>query len=514
MRVAALQAAAFGFAVLLGSSDTTAARQSTPQTVRAVRLTADLKLDGRLDERVYQEVPSIGDFVQQEPVEGAQATERTEVWLLFDDTHLYVAARCWDSQPERLVANEMRRDNANIEENDNFAVALDTFDDGRNGVLLQTNPLGGLFDALITDESNTNSDWNTVWNVKAGRFEGGWTLEMVIPFQSLRYRASGEQIWRINFRRTVRWKNETSFLTPVPRAWGDEGINKLSLAATLVGIDIPRGSRLRELKPYALGGLLTDRTTSPARINDWTRNVGGELKYGLTRGLTLDLTVNTDFAQVESDEQQVNLTRFSLFFPEKREFFLEGQGIFSFAGSEGEPDDTPLLFFSRRVGLNGDEAVRIHAGARVSGRAGPYSIGLLSIRQDDADGGSLPATTFSVMRVKRDIQRRSTIGTILAHRSVSPAGQGDNLAAGADASLWLTPGLNVSGYFARTSNADGSTGDSYRAQLDYTGDRFARNSTIWSSILISPLKPGTCGARICDAPTAASATRSGRRQAR
>ena len=319
-------------------------------------------------------------------------------------------------------------------------------------------------------------------------------------------------IWRINFRRTVRWKNERSFLTAVPRAWRDEGINKLSLAATLVGIDIPRGSRLRELKPYALGGLLTDRTTSPARINDWTRNVGGELKYGLTRGLTLNLTVNTDFAQVESDEQQVNLTRFSLFFPEKREFFLEGQGFSRLRVARANLTTLPCCSSAGASGCNGNEAVRIHGGARVSGRAGSTPIGLLSIRQDDADGGSLPATTFSVMRVKRDIQRRSTIECHPGPPVGVARGPGRQPCRGCGRESMADAGDSTSRLLRADESADGSTGDSYRAQLEYTGDGFG---SVFDYLVVDPdfaPEAGYVRRRICDAPTAVSATRSGRRQ--
>lgn len=440
-------------------------------TVEAVGSAGEIHVDGRLDEAVYASVPPVSGFIQQEPNEGAPATEQTDVWVMFDDRNLYITARCWDSQSHRIVANEMRRDNWNIGENDNFAVILDTFLDRRNGMLFRTNPVGGIQDALITDGGETNRNWDTVWDVRTSRFDKGWALEMVIPFRSLRYRGAGTQVWGINFHRNVAWRNEQSFWSSVGRAWRREGINKVSLAGTLVGVEIPKGSRNVEIKPYALGGALTDRAAEPPRANDFLRDIGGDAKYGLTKGVTLDLTINTDFAQIENDEQQVNLSRFSLFYPEKRDFFLEGQTIFSFAGVDGHRGDTPLLFFSRRIGIAEEDTVPIQAGGRVSGRAGPYSIGALAIRQEASSQWGLPATLFTVGRIKRDIGRRNSLGLMVTHRSDSESGVGDNLAAGVDGSFWLSEALSAGGYYARTDNGDDSSGASYRGLFDFTGDR-------------------------------------------
>ncbi len=439
-------------------------------TVRAVRVPGGVSLDGRLDEAIYTTLEPVSGFIQQDPIEGVPAMDPTDVWLLFTSDTLYVSARCWSSDPDRLIANELRRDSSNILQNDNFAVVLDTFHDRRNGFIFHTNPVGALFDALMSDESRFNSDWSTVWRVRTSRFDRGWTVEMAIPFRSLRYRGSGPQVWGINFRRADRVNNTISFLTRVPRPWGPGGIAKLSLAATLVGLEIEQDARSLEVTPYVIGGLTTDRAATPEKVNEWSPDVGGDLKLGLTRGLTLDATVNTDFAQVEADEQQVNLTRFSIFFPEKRQFFLEGQGIFNFAGNDGSERDVPLIFFSRRIGLESGTAVPILAGARVTGRAGAYSIGALSIRQGEAEDGSTLPTTFSVARIRRDVGRRSSIGALFTHRSVSASGSGENLAAGVDATVWLSSNFTAVGYYAGTRNADGSSGASYRGKLDFNGD--------------------------------------------
>ena len=459
-------------------------------TLRAVRLEQALTLDGKLNEEIYAAVPASSGFIQQVPNEGELGTEQTEVWVLFDDKNIYIAARCWDSQPDRIVANEMRRDNLNIYRNDNLTVVLDTFYDRRNGYFFQTNSLGALRDQEVTDEgAGINTDWNTVWNVKANRVEEGWTLEMAIPFKSLRYKPMREQVWGINIRRMVLGKNETSFLNPVPNSYEWRGIYQLSRAATIVGIQAPQQSRNFELKPYAITTTVTDNKADPPYANDFTADAGFEFKYGLTRGLTADFTFDTDFAQVEEDQVQVNLTRFSLFFPEKREFFLEGQGIFAFGGVEtrgafnARPDDdnpnlAPIMFFSRRIGLSEDGIVPIIAGGRVTGRAGKYRIGALNIQTQEAFSGTVPSTNHSVFRLRRDILGRSDIGVIATHRThalENPASS--NSLFGFDANFTFYENLRINSYYARSwtpelYDKDTKGQDSYRAKLDYAADRY------------------------------------------
>ena len=305
-------------------------------TVRAVRLSEPLVLDGELNEAIYTQVPSFGGFIQQIPDEGAPATERTEMWILFDDEHIYVGARLWESVPEsEWIANVMRRDSFQIIDNDTFGVVLDTYYDRRNAVAYLINPIGGVFDFEIGDEVNFNIDWNPVWDVRTGRFDGGWTIEMQIPFKSLRYRQGASQVWGIQLERRVRRKNETSHLNPVPIS-ARPGISRVSAAGTLVGLEAPMGGTRFEVKPYGIGSTATDLTADPPSSNNGDGDWGVDAKWGVTQNLTADFTYNTDFAQVEVDEQQVNLTRFSLFFPEKREFFLEGRGIFNFGSGPRE----------------------------------------------------------------------------------------------------------------------------------------------------------------------------------
>ena len=361
-------------------------------TMRPTRLNAPLVLDGRLDEDMYRRISPVGNFIQQEPNEGQLATEQTEVWVWFDEDNIYIAARCWHSEPDRIVANEMKRDSYNMFGNEVFGVVIDPFYDRRNGYLFLTNALGGLFDATITNERSVNLDWNTVWDVQTDRFDGGWTLEMAIPFQSLRFPAGAMQQWGINFHRRVVSKNEASFLTPIPAALSYQGLFKMSSAATIVGLDVPSAGSRFELKPYAIADLTTNLNASPSYTDKFSGTGGLDVKYGVTDGLTADFTVNTDFAQVEVDEAQVNLTRFNLFFPEKREFFLEGQGIFEFGGGMDQDvatfyfkgqmygGEAPVLFFSRRIGLDDGRAVPIRGGGRLTGKTGPYSIGLLDVQ--------------------------------------------------------------------------------------------------------------------------------------
>ena len=462
-------------------------------TIRAIKLTDGIRLDGQLDEQVYHTVPALTDFVQQAPDEGAPATEKTEAWIMFDDRHIYVAGRIWDSAPEsEWVANEMRRDTSQLRQNDTFAVVLDTFYDRRNGVAFYTNPLGAIADFALTNEGNPNSDWNPVWDVRTGRFDGGWTAEMEIPFKSLRYRPGSGQVWGVQLRRNVRRKNEWTYITPLPISAGSGpgGIFRVSEAATLVGLEVPGASKNFELKPYGIAESTTDVNAEPPTRNAGDGNVGFDAKYGITQNLTADFTYNTDFAQVEVDEQQVNLTRFSLFFPEKREFFLEGRGIFGFArggttsgrgalrrGGQGGGffggGNAPTLFHSRRIGLDGGVVVPIIAGGRVTGKIGAFDVGALSIQTDDEVISGAEMTNFTVVRVKRDILRRSSIGALLTNRSVSLAGDGSSQAYGADATFSFYDNVSLLGYMAKTQTPGISGQDtSYQGRFNYGGDRY------------------------------------------
>ena len=451
-------------------------------TVRAVRIDAPLRIDGALDEDLYQRVAPMTGFIQIEPDDGAVASERTELWLAFDNDNVYVSFRVWDSQMDRLVATEMRRDNGSIwSGNDIVVFVFDTFNDRRSALSFTINALGGRSDGQVINERQFNPDWNPVWDLRTGRFDGGWTVEGAVPFKSLRYQPGASQTWGFNAMRVKRSKNEVSMLSPAPRAQGAQGVEQTAYAAQLLGIEAPAQRVSVDLKPYMTSSLSSDMNANPRVSNDGHAAVGFDAKYAVARNLAADVTVNTDFAQVEADQQQVNLTRFSLFFPEKREFFLENQGTFSFGGVavgslNAGTSDAPILFYSRRIGLNAGREVPIEAGGRLTGRAGRYSIGAINIQSgDDGQSGAL-ATNFTVARVKRDVLRRSSIGAIVTNRSVAAVGTGRNLAYGLDGTFVFFKNLQINSYWARTESDQplGPHGNdtSYRAQLDYTGDRY------------------------------------------
>jgi len=461
--------------------------------VRATKLSVPIDIDGQLDEALYDATAHFGDFIQTLPREGEPSTEKSDVWIFYDADKIYVTCRCWDSAPpDEWVANEMRRDGNQLRDNDTFGVMFDTFHDRRNAFAFYTNPLGALADQTYTDEGNPNRDWNSVWEVRTGRFDGGWTVEMAIPFKSLRYTSGLAQTWGVNFRRGIRRKNEWAHLTPLPASLGGSTAwFRVSGGATLVGLDLPTASKNIELKPYGISRFTTDQTrVSP---DDVDADFGVDAKYGITANLTADFTYNTDFAQVEVDEQQVNLTRFPLSFPEKRDFFLEGRGIFDFGrggtqqgggtnipggggGEGGGGGITPQLFYSRRIGLNQSRVIPIDVGGRITGKVGNTSIGLLNIQtgqEPDTLVRATPATNFTVARIKRDIFRRSSVGAIFTNRSESTVTTGSNQAAGVDGAFSFYENVNLGGYYARTATT-GLEGDdeSYQGRLTYAPDRY------------------------------------------
>jgi hypothetical protein len=245
-------------------------------TVRAIKLTEPLRLDGVLDEAVYGDHKPFGGLLQLAPNYGQESTERTDVWITYDSINIYVSARCWDSAPpDRWVANELRRDTNQLRQNDHFGVMFDTFYDRRSGSMFYTNPLGALADYSVTDEGTPNSDWNPVWSSHTAQFDGGWSVEMAIPFKTLRYKSGNNQVWGLQLRRSIRHKNEWAYLTPVPQNMaGPMALNRVSDAGTLVGLELPPASRNFELKPYAVARLSTDRLSTPARSNDFDFDPG------------------------------------------------------------------------------------------------------------------------------------------------------------------------------------------------------------------------------------------------
>jgi hypothetical protein len=462
-------------------------------TLRSMRTPSPLVFDGVLDEPFYRDVRSFGDFVQQEPDEGQPSTEKTEVWVFYDDDNLYVSARLWESERGRREATEMRRDANTMFANDHFGVAFDSFYDRRNGYGMFTNSLGGMLDWSITNEQ-PNNNWNGIWDARTGEFDEGWTVEFRFPFRSFRFREGGT-IWGLNMRRRVSWKNEMSFLSPVLASWGRPAMSRMSTAATLAGLQVPGKLRNIDLKPYALGSVATDKRAASPYFNDPNGDIGFDLKWGIRQTLIADVTVNTDFAQVEDDEQQVNLTRFSLLFPEKRDFFLEGADTFNFGGGQigsggtgggggvqggGQNTSTaPLLFYSRRIGLNNGLEIPILAGGRLLGRAGPWRYGALNMQTAESMSAVAPSTNFTVLRINRDILRRSRIGLMATRRdpraaagSSLPAGA-TNLAYGVDATMNPANEVSILGFAARTDSPGRAGNDStYRGRVDWNADRY------------------------------------------
>jgi hypothetical protein len=445
-------------------------------TVRAVRITDPLRVDGTLDEEIYRTLPPMSDFVQIEPNDLQPATEQTEVWLLYDDDNVYVSIRCIDSDMAHLVANEMRRDSGQIfQGNDLVAFMFDPFYDRRNNVTFVMTPLAGRMDGQSINEQQYLGDWNPVWDLKTRRYEDSWTVETAIPFKSLRYQPGRVQLWSFNVLRAKRSKNEISLLSHVSKARGMQGLRQVSSSATVVGLEVPAGARNLDVKPFVVSDLTTNLTASPTIRNDPSGDGGLDVKYGITQNLTADFTWRTDFAQAEADEQQVNLTRFSLFFPEKRDFFLENQGTFAFGGSTatGAGGDAPTMFYSRRIGLKGNREVPVVAGGRLTGRVGKFNVGALNIQTAEDEDSASKSTNFSVLRVKRDFLRKSSLGLMFTDRSVRQNGTGRNQLYGFDGLFGFYQNFQINTYWAKTVT-DRLDGDdtSYRVQVDYPGDRY------------------------------------------
>ena len=442
-------------------------------TIRAVRLNEPIVLDGRLDDPIYRDVVPIDEFIQQEPREGQPATERTEVWVSYDDDAIYVGARLWESDSSRRVMSDMRRDANNLYNNDHFAVLLDTFNDRRNGYVFFANAQGGMADSQIANE-NANSDWNTTWETRSANFEGGWTIEFRIPFRSIRFQ-EGARVWGINFRRNVRWKTELSFLTAIPASYGGNGLNRTSSEATLVGFEAPSRLQALDIKGYALGSSASNYAVNPSISNDGNAEFGADAKWAPVQSAVFDFTYNTDFAQVEDDEQQLNLTRFSLQYPEKREFFLEGEQFFGFgtqSGSQGNNPEIPTIFFSRRIGLENGGVVPILAGGRLLSRSGRNQIGILQMRTADEPVVRAVATDFTAMRFQREILRRSRIGMIATRRSPSDNGS-VNWAYGMDAVFQFYQNVQFINYIAQTQTRGLDGNDlSHRVRFIWNHDRY------------------------------------------
>lgn len=433
---------------------------SYPDSLRAVRIHEDIEVDGDLEESAWETHERIVQFTQRELEEGQPATERTEVVVLYDDAGLYIGVWAFDSEPEKIIAKESKRD-FNWRSEDNFEIILGPFNDNRNGYLFVVNPNGAMADVLVTDEGGGfNKDWNGVWEAAVEIDEDGWFIEMEIPFSTLKFPDSDEQVWALNMERNIRRKNEQVLW----QGWSrDYDLETLSQAGRLVGLKSIQSTNRWEFKPYLNVGVEKEIDESPVDKIKF----GGDINFTITPKMKLNVTLNTDFSQVEADREEINLTRFSLFYPEKREFFLEGKNLFEFGLGEGAH-----LFYSRRIGLYERKEVPIIGGARLVGKTGNTHIGLMSIQS--AESGDLSSNNFSVIRLKQEVLGQSNVGLIVTSKN---GGDEQNLVYGVDANFItskflgdknLAMGLAISQSFDRDQTNNDNLG--YRAYLRYPND--------------------------------------------
>ena len=440
----------------------------------ASRTTTPPVIDGRLDEAAWADAAVLNGFVQREPVEGRPVSEETEVRVLYDDGAIYFGAWLLDGDPSGIVVGETRRD-AELTQTDAFLIILDTYLDRQNGFVFGTTPVGIEYDGQVTKEGqggggNTrqrqqsgsgggfNKNWDGSWEVATTVDERGWYAEFRIPFSTLRYLSGGAQTWGVNFSRNIRRRNEEAFWAPIPRQFN---LYRVSLAGTIDQFEAP-SRKVRTITPYVLGDAHRDFRLESQTSADFSPAIGGDAKVGLTQSLTLDLTVNTDFAQVEVDDRQVNLTRFPLFFPEKRPFFLENAGSFSV----GTPQEVEL-FFSRSIGLHEGSEVPIQAGARLTGKMAGMQVGFLNIQANhldlyDEDLGqevrAEPKNNFGVVRLFQEFENRTRLGGVFVHRLNTDDTNDYNLTYGVDGRLGVGQALTFDGYVSGTTTPDVSSG--------------------------------------------------------
>ena len=464
-------------------------RELTPAgvpLVHAVRVDDGPLIDGDvLNDPAYADARSATGFVQSRPFEGEPASERTEVRIVYTGDTLYFGVVCYTEDSSSIIVANSRRD-SDMTETDSFQIILDTYRDGQNGFVFGTNPVGVEYDGQVTNEGQGsgrfgagggggtsqqqggsgggfNLNWDGAWQVVTSATGVGWTAEVAIPFRTLRYPRTEVQTWGMNFQRNIRIRNEQAYWSPLPRQFD---LNRLSLAGELRSLRVPPQRNL-QITPYALGEAL-HRAESGRNLS--TGDVGADLKYSVTPSMTLDLTYNTDFAQVEVDDQQVNLDRFTLFFPEKRPFFLENAGLFS-VGQPGGVD----IFFSRRIGLgDSGEQIPIIGGGRLSGKVGTNTnIGFLNMQTQSVDATGTPMQNFTVGRVRQDLANRSNVGAVFVNRQASGGLAGDqdyNRTYAFDGRWGIGQGGTVSGFVAETDTPGAPAGAAHAYALSAQRD--------------------------------------------
>jgi hypothetical protein len=450
---------------LLSLTQNLQAQHSIPDTVAAEFITTKIDLDGKLVEPEWQTATHINNFTQRELDFGEPSSEKTEVAIVYTKTAIYIGVWCYMQEPEKIVAKFLQRD-FDFGSDDNFRIIISPFNDKRNGYEFIINPLGARADLLVSGQESSNIDWNGVWDASATINDEGWFAEIVIPFTSLKFKKADEHTWAINFERNIRAKNEHSRWQGWSRDFTFESIVN---AGTLKGIRNVGYSKLFEFKPYGLTGY------SGSKNNDtkYTNKLGADLNVNITPTLKLNLTTNTDFAQVEADRIPVNLTRFNLFYPEKREFFLEGYQNyeFNFAGNN-------RAFYTRTIGLENRQPVPVIAGVRLFGKERKSNIGFLSIQTAEED--TIPTTNNTVFRYRHDIGKQSNAGFIFTSKVNE---ESSNQVFGVDATYGTAEfmkdkNLIIYGNYAQsyTSFKDetpaglNGNGYAYRVFVDYPND--------------------------------------------
>lgn len=433
------------------------AQHSSPDTIQATKIDK-IDFDGKLNEPLWQTAKGVDNLTQRELEFGKPATEQTKVAVVYDNLALYVGVWCYQSK-DKIVAKFLQRD-FEYDTEDNFEVIISPFNDKRNGYLFIINPNGARADLLVSGQESSNINWNGVWDAKTTITNEGWFAEIRIPFNTLQFKKETVHIWAINFERNIRYKNEQLLWQGWNRNYDLENISQ---AGTLTGIGNIGYVKRFELKPYGLAGFEKregQETSYPGKL-------GGDLNVNLSPTLKLNLTTNTDFAQVEADRIAVNLTRFNLFYPEKREFFLEGYQNYQFnLGGSNE------VFYTRKIGIENFEPVSIIAGARLFGKAGKSNIGILNIQT--ASKGNVPTTNNSVVRYKRDIGSQSYVGAILTSKNSSIV---SNQVAGVDGAYSTSKFLHnknlvVGGLISKSFDKDKSSNNAYAWNffVDYPND--------------------------------------------
>ena len=473
----------FLFAYLLALTPlmANAAVDNSEYQAEAHRAFGSIEIDGNLNEPDWQEATPVGQFRQVEPDAGEPMTLPTEVRILYDAENIYFGFTCFDSDVSKIIANDMRRDARELHENDNVFLILDTYNAKRSGFAFRLNALGAVQDTAINNSGDSfNRDWDAVVDCQSQIHSDRWTSEISIPFGQLRFKESEQMTWGLNLSRGIRRTNEEGTWAPVPSSYGGRAKYRTAYMGNLVGLEGIKPKKQIELLPYILPGVSRVEEDDET---DGEFEMGLDLKYGVTTNLIADLTLNTDFAQVEADEEQVNLTRFSLFFPEKRPFFLEGAGLFDFGVPRPSFRRPPpfLLFYSRRIGIEEGHAIPIIGGGKITGKMGPYGLGLLNVFTNDFHTDEsitdpdeivdVPRTNYSVLRMTRDLFSGSRVGLIAINKQDS---ENYNRAGGLDFSYRPADRLEIRGLWARTADSeeDVGNGDAWYIGSNWRDDLF------------------------------------------